>query len=549
MTIQCEESGERAGWNIPSVEESGISAISRGLNVDPIWARILLGRGFDWDSLDSSFLHPSPPDSDNVGEIGLARETLLDALSNQEQIAIYADLDVDGITSAVMCSRFLTRRKHPHRVLLVQREEGHGLNRERILALPDEGVRLLIVADLGVSNLSLLSEAKKKGLSSIVVDHHLMQEPWPEEMAIVHPQGRSHLTAVGCLYVLLRSFVHESEEREMAFLSGLAVLSDRAPILSENRYFVQALLDENVLEGFPGVRALLRKRIHRKVMVNDYSFWVIPSLNAPGRMSDPLPAFRLLMARTESEAERYSSQVVEMNRRRREAEWTIYEEVRRQWDGTPVLFAPDWAPGVMGRIAHRLCEEFNQSVFVGTLTASGGVRGSLRLRGQITLPDILKSLEGLPISGGGHPKAGGLGFPLEILEKVRVLLSGILREQSASTLEDCDETLEIDAFLPAYYRSASFWEGFGKLTPFGEGFPEPLFGIRNVRVEKMESANGRLVLCHFRWNHGTERAAFRYSRNLPRPGDRLDLVMTPELVGKGDRIERHFTIRRHRHTG
>ena len=549
MNTQCEESGERSVWNIPSVEESDISVMAKGLDIDPIWARILLGRGFDWDSLGSSFLHPSPPGLGNVGDIGLARDVLAGALENREQIAIYADLDVDGITSAVMCSRFLIRRKHPHRVLLVQRNEGHGLNPERILSLPEEGVKVLIVADLGVSNLPLLFEAKKRGLSPIVVDHHLMQEPWPSEMAIVHPQGRSSLTAVGCLYVLLKSFAHESEEREMAFLSGLAVLSDRAPILCENRYFVQSLLDESVLEGFPGVRALLRKRVHRKVMINDYSFWIIPSLNAPGRMSDPLPAFRLLMATTESEAERYSTQVMEMNRRRREAEWTIYEEVRRQWDGTPVLFDPDWAPGVMGRIAHRLCEEFNQSVFVGTLTASGGVRGSLRLRGQITLPDILKSLEGLPISGGGHPKAGGLGFPLEILEKVRVLLSGILMEDAVDSPENAEERMEIDAFLPAYYRSPSFWEGLGKLTPFGEGFPEPLFGIRNVRVEKMESTNGRLVLCHFRWNHGTERAAFRYSRDLPRPGDRLDLIMTPELVGKGDRIERHFTIRRHRHTG
>lgn len=539
---------ERTGWHVPFVSEPDISAMSQDLEIDPIWARILLGRGFDQDNLQGSFLHPSPPGPACVGDTSLASETLSKALQNQYKIAIYADLDVDGITSAVMCSRFLTRRRHPHSVLLVHREEGHGLNPDRILALPDEGFRVIIAADLGVSNIPLLMEARKNGLEPIVVDHHLIQEPWPDELSLVHPQGRSCLTAVGCLYVLLRSFTHDSEEREMAFLAGLAVLADRAPILAENRYFVQSLLDEKVLESFPGVRALLRKKVQRKIMVNDFSFWVIPSLNAPGRMSDPLPSFRLLMAQTDSEAERYSNQVVEMNRRRREIEWNVYEEVRSRWDGTPVVFAPDWAPGVMGRIAHRLCEEFNQSVFVATLTASGSVRGSLRLKGEVTISDILKCLEGLPISGGGHPKAGGLGFPFEALEDVRSLLTAFLKDRSG-TREEEGETLDIDAFLPAYYRSGVFWEGLGKLIPFGEGFPEPMFGIRNAHVEKVASGNGRLVLCHFRWRHGTERAAFRHTQTLPSPGDRLDLVMTPELVGKGDRVERHFTIRRYRNAG
>jgi single-stranded-DNA-specific exonuclease len=538
---------EKAGWHVPFVPENDISAMSEDLEIDPIWARILLGRGFDHDNLQGIFLHPSPPGLSCVGDTRLASKRLASALKNQEKIAIYADLDVDGITSAAMCSRFLSRRRHPHSVLLVHREEGHGLNRERILALPGEGFRIILSADLGVSNIPLLMEARKKGLEPIVVDHHLIQEPWPEDLSLVHPQGRSCLTAVGCLYVLLREFVNEAEEREMAFLAGLAVLADRAPILAENRYFVQSLLDEAVLESFPGVKSLLRKKVQRKIMVNDFSFWVIPSLNAPGRMSDPLPAFRLLMAQTDSEAERYSGQVIEMNRRRREIEWSVYEEVRSRWDGTPVVFSPDWAPGVMGRIAHRLCEEFNRSVFVATLTATGSVRGSLRLKGEVTISDILKCLEGLPISGGGHPKAGGLGFPIEALEDVRALLTEFLKNRPAPQEEE--RVLDIDAFLPAYYRSGAFWEGLSKLIPFGEGFPEPMFGIRNAQVEKVASGNGRIVLCHFRWRHGTEKAAFRHTQTLPNPGDRLDLVMTPELVGKGDRVERHFTIRRYRNAG
>jgi single-stranded-DNA-specific exonuclease len=129
------------------------------------------------------------------------------------------------------------------------------------------------------------------------------------------------------------------------------------------------------------------------------------------------------------------------------------------------------------------------------------------------------------------------------------VLGNILKEPSPCPEVQDSSSLEIDAFLPASYRSPSFWEGLGKLVPFGEGFPEPLFGIRNVQIERMESTNSRLVLCHFRWSHGTEKAAFRQTSNLPKPGDRVDLVMTPELVGKGDHVERHFSIRRYRSAG
>ncbi|BAM06905.1 DHH family phosphoesterase [Leptospirillum ferrooxidans] len=529
------------GWSIPQIHDEKILSLSRELGTDPVWARMLLGRGFDGGSAKRAFTSPLPPGEESLGDFTLAFQILCHVLETASPIAVYADLDVDGVTSATMFSRFLRRRKHPYITLLVHRNDGHGLKRERLLALVAKGFRYLLVADMGTSDISLLEEMKSLGLTTIVVDHHLLREEWPANLALVHPRGRSCLTAVGSLYVLLAPFFQNDEEREMAFLAGLAVLADRAPLLDGNRYFIRALRDQASLEAFPGIRSLLRRRLQRRVMVNDYSFLVIPAINAPGRMSDPYPAFELLMATSEVEGERLAQIVLEINRHRQETEWSLYEEIRKVWDGCPVVFQPGWAPGIMGRIAHRLCEEFNVSVFVGTLTKDGAVRGSLRLRGGDTLDTVLKCLEGLPIQGGGHAKAGGLGFPVEILDMVRRKLSSQLNKKEEPSY-GLNSDLEIDAFLPAYYRSTSFWEGLGALLPFGEGFQPPKLGVRNALIERIEDGRGRTVLCHFRWKHGLERAAIRSGLQVPHSGERVDLVMTPELVGKGDRVERHFSI-------
>jgi single-stranded-DNA-specific exonuclease len=436
------------GWSIPQIRDENILSMAKEMGTDPVWARMLLGRGFDGGSARRAFTSPSPPGPESLGDFTIALQILVHVLKTASPIAVYADLDVDGITSAAMFSRFLRRRKHPYITLLVHRNDGHGLKRERLLALIEKGYEYLLVADMGTSDIPLLSEMELKGLKIIVVDHHLLRGSWPSNLALVHPRGRSCLTAVGSLYVLLAPFFQADEEKEMAFLAGLAVLADRAPLMDGNRYFIRALRDQSALEAFPGIRALLKRRLQRRVMVNDYSFLVIPAINAPGRMADPYPAFELLMSRTESEGERFAQIVLEINRHRQETEWSLYEEIRKMWDGCPVVFQPGWAPGIMGRIAHRLCEEFNVSVFVGTLTKEGAVRGSLRLRGGDTLDTVLKCLEGLPIQGGGHAKAGGLGFPIEILDKVRGKLSSQLNKTEPPSF-DLNSDLEIDAFLPA----------------------------------------------------------------------------------------------------
>ena len=536
-------------WDVQDTDESSVYALSRAWGLDPVWVRVLLGRGIDKRSYERDITAPGPPGDDSLGEMTEPRAWFHDLLSSGEPVLVYADLDVDGLSSAAILSRFFRLRHHSHAVLLANREDGRSLLPSRIRPFQEKGFRRIIVCDMGTSSADVLRMLLGEGMSCLVVDHHLVPEEWPRHsVPLVHPSGRSALTSAGAAYTLIRPYLSSEEEPQMAFLAGLSVLGDRAPLIRENRYLTLSLLSEETLAVFPGIRLLLRRRVRRAPIVSDYSFGVIPFLNAPGRMGDPSPSFDLLMSSSAGESEKTVAVLLEMNRRRQELEWLLYEEIRRKGPEEFVFFDKDWFPGVLGRVAHRVSEEWNRTVFVGTMTASFTIRGSIRCRNGDRFSDIMAALSGLPITGGGHPMAGGLEFPADLLPEVSRRLSGLLNASPVTseggTMEGTDEKdpLRIDAFLPAYFRNPIFWEGYRKLFPFGEGFSRPLFGVRRARIERLEEGNGKMQACAYRWRHGSGRAFSRAGDAVLSPGQDYDLVVTPEIRGKGDYLERLFVV-------
>ena len=543
------------GWDVPNMPEADVYALSKAWSLDPVWVRVLFRRGIDPDSFVKDIQDPVPPDDHCLGPMDFSRTWFHDLLSSEEPVLIYADLDVDGISAASTLSRFLTHRHHPHSVLLTNREDGRSLRLHRIRPYQDQGFRRIIVADMGASSAVALTVLLAEGMSCLVVDHHLIPEGWPREIIpLVHPSGNSALTSAGSAYALIRPYLTADEEPQMAFLAGLSVLGDRAPLLRENRYFIQSLVSESALSAFPGIRLLLRRKVRRAPIISDFSFGVIPLLNAPGRMGDPRPAFDLLMTTDVSISEKTVNILWDQNRKRQEMEWLLYEEIRRRGPDRWFLFDENWFPGVIGRVAHRISEEWNRTVFVGTLTEALTVRGSIRCKNDDRFPEIMKALMDLPIHGGGHPMAGGLEFPLEALTQVserlnRVLNVGWERGDRKNGISGVSDSLTIDAFLPAYFRNPVFWDGYLKLFPFGEGFSSPKFGVRRARIERIEDGGGRTQVCSYRWRHGNGRAFLRDSTDMPPMGHDCDLVVTPEIRGKGDYLERIFVVSQHRPAG
>lgn len=107
-------------------------------------------------------------------------------MEKKEKVIIYGDYDVDGITSTMVLKKFLDEHgllvdyKIPNRLY-----EGYGLNKNSIKQISDDGYKLIITVDCGISGIEEIDYANRLGMEVIVTDHHEPQENLPKAVAII----------------------------------------------------------------------------------------------------------------------------------------------------------------------------------------------------------------------------------------------------------------------------------------------------------------------------------------------------------------------------
>src|SRR5262249_13027563 len=122
--------------------------------------------------------------------------------------AIFGDYDVDGATSAATLARFLRHAGLEPMIHIPDRLfEGYGPNVEAVRSLAARGATLLVTVDCGTMSFEPLAEAKRLGMDTIIIDHHLADEALPEALAVVNPNRQDdlsklgHLAAVGLVFM------------------------------------------------------------------------------------------------------------------------------------------------------------------------------------------------------------------------------------------------------------------------------------------------------------------------------------------------------------
>src|SRR3989338_7948504 len=103
-----------------------------------------------------------------------AAERIKKAVKNKERIIIYADADLDGITSAIILKEALkSLGAEISAVYFPDRgTEGYGLTEKGLSCLKKYSPALMIILDCGISNFKEIKTAKKLGFKTIIVDHH-----------------------------------------------------------------------------------------------------------------------------------------------------------------------------------------------------------------------------------------------------------------------------------------------------------------------------------------------------------------------------------------
>ena len=497
-------------WRIAPVEAVERDRLAQDLGIGPILAALLLNRGMRSAAEAASFLEPKLTELHDpllLPDMARAAARVEDAVRRKEPIAICGDYDVDGLSSTALLVEFFrllgteVRVHIPHRI-----DDGYGLRAEAVEKLASEGIRLIVTVDNGSSAAEEIALAARRGIDVVVTDHHEMGPVAPPAFALVNPKAPQssypfpHLAGVGVAFKLAwavsmkfsrsRKLSPEFKDfmMEALALAALGTIADVVPLLGENRVLARHGLVALGRTARPGLKALvayaLRGR-NERLSSEGVGFRIGPLINAAGRLGKAEQALRLLLARSEQEAQELVAVLDGQNRKRqgieeeihRTAREKVHAEVDLRQERAIVLADPRWHAGVVGIVAARICEEFCRPTILIALEGERG-RGSGRSIRGVHLCDALQGCREHLIGFGGHAHAVGVEIAAGKLDDFRrALNSSIVLPPSEMVPE-----VEIEAEVGLEDLSAVLVREISRLEPHGSGNRSPLLGARDLRL-------------------------------------------------------------------
>lgn len=449
------------------------------------------------------------PDPLALKDMAKATTRFLTALAARQRIAIFADYDVDGGSSAALLTVWLRAMGHQATLYIPDRiDEGYGPN---VPAMRDLGAvhDLIICVDCGTISHDPIAAA---GCDVIVLDHHLGTETLPPAVAIVNPNridetgDLGHLCAAGVVFLMLVEANRQlratgatgPDLMAMLDLVALATVADVAPLIGVNRAFVRQGLKVMARRERPGLRALA-DIAHMDSAPSTYSLGFVlgPRVNAGGRIGQADLGARLLSTDNEAEADALAARLNALNGERRDIEAGVRAAALAQADArgfdAPLVWAAGegWHPGVVGIVAARLKEAAHRpAVVIGFENGIG--KGSARSIHGVDLGAAVQRLaaEGLLIKGGGHKMAAGLTVAQDQLEAAMTRLGELLARQGSSAGEATD--LRIDCLLMPAAVTPELIEQIEQAGPYGASAPAPRFAFADMAVTARPMGEGHL---------------------------------------------------------
>lgn len=492
-----------------------------------ILATLLYQRGVQDPENVTNFLHDDYPhglhDPSTMKGMPEASKRIAHAIAEQEPIVVYGDYDTDGITSTSLLYHALTAMGATVQAYIPHRErEGYGLNIQAIEHLANQGIRILITVDCGISNSDEVARANALGLDVIVTDHHTPPATLPPALAIVNPKQPGcpypykQLAGVGIAFKLVQSLVKYGlraslRGRDMLELVALGTVADIAPLNGENRILVKAGIKAINMTERPGLRALLKAAGigEQSIDSRTIGFWLAPRLNAAGRMDDAREAYDLLLAEDPVQAEQLASELNKKNRQRQIITEEIQTIVRNEVEGHHkhlqklIVFAGEGFPsGIVGLVAGKLVAEWSRPV---VLLARGETEsvGSARSVTGFNIIEALTSCSDLFEHFGGHSMAAGLTIKNVRLPELEQRLLALAEQNLTDAM--LIPTLDIDVAVGMHDITWDMFHQLESLEPFGSENHQPVFMSHAVQVSDIRSIGSQGQHLKFRVRtHGTQ---------------------------------------------
>jgi single-stranded-DNA-specific exonuclease len=514
----------------------------------PLLAQLLLNRGLMAREEAVAFTDPPRPVAPALADMaGLepAVHRIERALDAGQNIVVYGDYDVDGLSGSTILQRALLALGARVEVFIPHRDrDGYGLNTDVLRALAEQAAGLVITVDCGVTAAAEVAAANAIGLDIVVTDHHDVPADLPAAVAIVNPHRPDcpypfkQLAGAGVALKVAQALAQRrldpsaraSLEPSLLQLAALGTVCDVMPLVGENRAIVRHGLLALNQRPTAGLAALVRRAgLSRPwVEAEDIAFRLGPRLNAAGRLSEATITQRLLATRDGAEAERLSDDLETLNSQRRDLAGAALDDARASLGvhsgslPAAIVVQSVYPAGVLGLVAVRLVEETGRVVAV--LEKTDGLS-----RGSVRAPDGHSAIEAVSacarhlIRFGGHRGAAGFAIDTDNVTAFSDDFATAVARQPLLTPTDVG--LVAECRLRPATISEDLLDLLGRVGPFGQGAPQPLFETGPLVVREARMVGERHLRLKLWGEHRLlVGIAFNAAHDPPDPGSTVDLL-------------------------
>lgn len=489
-------------WIYPKSDPQWKEAIIREFKIHPVIAQILVSRGFT--SLDQihDYLYAKLPDLHDpflLAEMPQAVERICKAIKDSENILIYGDNDVDGMTGTALLTEFL--QSLGANVFFYASNRGTSRQSLIVEALEyaiKNQCKLLITVDCGITAAVEIAKVAENNIDVIITDHHEPTDKIPHCVATLNPKLLNNsypnrdLTGVGVAFKLAHALTNQLvaegritpkkiDLKRYLDLVALGTISDMGSLKGENRILVRY--------GVRQLRKTKRIGLSKLISITDTELSelttflvaskIAPRLNSLGRIDNPQKGVEVLLIRNAQLAEEMAQELDLNNIERQKIERTMSADIEQLILNDPdmvnhkaiVIHSDKWHPGVIAIISARIAKIYNRPTIVLAIDKEIG-KGSLRSIPEFPLLSILKDSADILMNFGGHDFAAGLTIKEQhIPEFKRRFIAA-----AEAKLKDSDilSKLYVDSEVNFHDLTFDLMESIKLLEPYGNENPPPI---------------------------------------------------------------------------
>lgn len=496
-------------WTVAQLNKAEALALSESMGIPMLLSVLLCIRGYTNEDDIRKFLSNDPVFRNplEIKDMQKAADRIRLAIDSDEKICVYGDYDADGVTATSLLYSYLQSTGADVTYYIPSRaDEGYGMNLEAIRTLSDDGIKLIVTVDNGISAVEEIEFANSLGIDTVVTDHHTVPEVIPSAVAVVDPHQDDcesefkEYSGVGVALKLIMAIEGEfCDTRQIldnfADIAALGTIGDVVNLVDENRTIVKEGVKLISNTDRPGIKALLKMAGYegKPITASTLAYSVVPRINAVGRLGLSTKSVELLLTEDEEKAYALASELSEDNSTRQQIERDILQEIEQRIIDDPALVkqsiiiidGENWHQGVIGIVAARVKSAFGKPCII--ISREGDTaRGSGRSVSGFSLIDAIRYCSDLLSHFGGHPMA--VGFSLDSID------IDVFKEAMYDYADSFEEMplpeLDLDCKLNPSLLDLSLLDSISALEPFGAGNPSPLFGLYNMRIDDIKDLSG-----------------------------------------------------------